>query len=76
MTVRDEKIIKDANEKNIPVFVFVAKDKLSYDAICSYYQICCLSGDCSTEFLSDLRGRIEEFKQWQEDNKEMVKIPD
>ena len=76
MTVRDEKIIKDANEKNIPIFVLTAKDKLSYNTIADYYHSSCINANCSKEFLDDLKGRIQEFKQWQEDNKEMVKIPD
>jgi hypothetical protein len=70
---KDDKIIKDAKENNIPIFVLTAKDKNSTDTLYNYHTNC---GDCSAEHLQAIVTRIEEFEEWQGFNPDKVKLPD
>jgi hypothetical protein len=75
MTKKDDQIIKNAEEKNIPIFVLVAKDKLSRRAI-AHYLCDCLEENCSEEHSRNVRSRLIEFKEWQDLNPDQVKKPD
>lgn len=75
MNLKDQKIINDAKNQNIPIMVFTAKDKFSLDMIIYYKEICQREG-CSDEFISAVEERIFEFGKWRESNPERIKIPD
>lgn len=76
MTPRDKKIIEDSERDGIPVFVFIAKDKLAMLALADYYHSSCLTAKCNPEFMADLNERISEFRTWQKANPGRVKVPD
>jgi len=75
MTKKDQKIIADAEREGIPIFVFIAKDKLSINALKSYLNDCNLV-ECSDDHCAEVIERIAEFQMWQDSNPEKVKIPD
>lgn len=75
MTEKDKKIILDSKLAEIPIFVFTAKDMFSVNALAEYYQVC-IRDKCSKKHLAGIATRIGEFRRWQLDNKDKVKIPD
>lgn len=75
MIKKDEKILKDAEEKGIPIFIFTAKDILSTRALVLYRRECVRNG-CPDEFNESMNERIEEFKAWQSEHPELCKNPD
>jgi len=75
MTERDIKIIKDAEEQGIPIFVFTAKDKLSIETLAQYHDWTEEDG-CSEEFVKGVDARIDEFANWRNANSDKVKLPD
>lgn len=75
MTKRDAKIIKDAEEQNIPIFVITAKDDLAPDVL-DYYSDAAKDAHCSEEFIKGVEARLDEFSIWQQTNPDKVKIPD
>lgn len=75
MTKRDAKIIKDAEEQNIPIFVLTAKDDLTLDVL-DYYSDAAKDAHCSEEFIKGVDARLREFTIWQQTNVEKVKLPD
>jgi ABC-type nickel/cobalt efflux system permease component RcnA len=75
MNKKDEKILIDAANRGIPVFVLTAKDKVSYETLVNYHHSCVQEG-CGEEHLDNIMLRATEFKEWQENNFEMVKTPD
>lgn len=74
MTKKDEKILKDAETQNIPVFVFTAKDMLSISVLIGYRDMC--KEFCDQEHVDAINARIMEFLNWQEKNVDFVKFPD
>jgi len=75
MTKKDKKIIEKAEKENIPIFVFIANDKLSVNALIRYNWEC-KGANCSTEHIEGVRGRIDEFAEYQASNPDSVKLPD
>ena len=75
MTTKDQKIIKDAEEQNIPIFVFTAKDLLSVEVLENYLNMC-EREECNIDHLKGIDVRIYEFKEWQIKNENIVKKPD
>lgn len=75
MTKKDEKILKDAEKDNIPVFVFTAKDSLSIEALREYSEVCSLLG-CERKHIEGIYERIKEFIAWQDNHPDKVKLPD
>ena len=75
MTKKDQKILKDAEQKQIPVFVITAKDANSLQALREYLEICVDDG-CSLAHIAGIQDRIEEFEKWQAKNIDLVKQPD
>lgn len=75
MTKRDAKIIKDAEEQNIPIFVITAKDELA-PYVLDYYSDAAKYGHCSEEFIKGVEARLHEFVIWRQTNSEKVKLPD
>lgn len=75
MTERDAKIIKDAEEQGIPIFVFTAKDELTVEALGEYRNIAYAS-DCSNDFIEGVNARITEFDNCQKANLRKLKLPD
>ena len=74
MKKKDEKILKDAEEQNIPVFVFTAKDMLSVQAMMEYRELCKIF--CDQKHVDAVNARIVEFLNWQEKNIDFIDIPD
>lgn len=58
-----------------PIFIIRAKDKASVDAIRDYASYAADAG-ASEEFLNAVDGRVEEFRKWQEENPDLVSVPD
>jgi hypothetical protein len=75
MTDRDAKIIKDAEEQGIPIFVFTAKDKLS-PYVLDNYAVDAEKEGCSDTFVNNVIDRLEEFDNWQAEHPNFVKLPD
>jgi len=75
MTDRDKKIIEDSEAAGIPIFVFTAKDRLSVDALSSYFNNAYFN-NCKREFVEGIELRIDEFSAWQIANPDKVKLPD
>ena len=76
MLPRNKKIIEDSERENIPILVLTSKDKLAMNALADYYHSSCLAANCNPEFMADLNERIKEFRLWQKENPNRVKIPD
>jgi hypothetical protein len=75
MTKKDENIIKDAEEKGIPIFVIVAKDAASVETLEAYKRNCIKAGS-DLNHVTGINERIEEFRNWQFQNTSQVKVPD
>lgn len=75
MNERNAKIIKDAEEQNIPIFVFVAKDSLSTQVL-NFYANLAEDSDCDEQFVADVDTELDKFTTWQEVNPDKVKLPD
>ena len=58
-----------------PFFVMRAQDYLSTEVYEAYLQKAREEG-CDPEFLTDLIGGIEKWKDWQATNADFVKLPD
>lgn len=58
-----------------PIFVIRAQDTLATRIVARYRNDAAAAG-CSDEFVADLDKTVEEFAQWQEQNKKSVKVPD
>ena len=61
--------------EDIPAFVICGTDICSVQAREAYYQIAVEKG-CNSNFLEDLKLAIEDFKAFQCEEPEKVKIPD
>ena len=61
--------------EDIPAFVICGTDICSVQAMEAYYQIAVEKG-CNSNFLEDLKLAIEDFKAFQCEEPEKVKIPD
>jgi len=70
-----ERLLNDAREQNMPVFVLVAKDKCSLRAISSYCAECFKEG-CPEHFIFEIDEVYKEFKNWQLANPDKIKLPD
>jgi hypothetical protein len=75
MTSKDKKIIEDSEAKGIPIFVLTAKDICSYRTLLAYRQEC-VKNDCDGLHVENVANRISEFRDWQIENENLVKIPD
>jgi len=75
MTKKDKRIIENAEAKGIPIFVLVAKDRVSRQTLADYAANCRIAG-CKEEHLSEIRERITEFSEWQRNNPNELKLPD
>jgi deoxyhypusine synthase len=74
MTEKDKKIIENAENENIPIFVFTAKDALSTEILLEYEARC--MSKCDFTHIEGVRSRIKDFVSWQKANIGKVKIPD
>lgn len=59
----------------IPVFVLCGSDSCAIEALEEYYNIAKKKG-CSPEFLDDLFLLIEDFRQFNNEEPDKVKLPD
>ncbi len=75
MKAKDKKIIEDSEKKGIPIFVLTAKDKCSYRTLMAYRNEC-MSNGCEVGHILGVNDRIAEFRYWQIENENMVKLPD
>ena len=75
MTAKDKKIIEDSEAQGIPIFVLTAKDFISVSTICAYLDFC-RAEQCPSEHISEIVARIHDFRDWQKDNPDKVKLPD
>ena len=70
------KMIKKAQEQDIPTFTVKATDKHSYKAVAKYFQAVSNDPEVSEEFKNEIEVIFKEFFEFQQDNKSMIKIPD
>jgi len=75
MKDKDKKIIEDSERVGIPIFVLTAKDNCSVVALVEYFKQVTLEG-CSQEHKLGVMKRIDDFREWQINNLERVKMPD
>jgi hypothetical protein len=75
MNKKDDKIITDAQSRNIPIFVIIAKDAHSVKTLEEYFLLCDAEG-ATAEHIIAVQERIDEFRQWQIDHPDQVKLPD
>lgn len=61
--------------EDIPAFVICGTDICSVQTMEAYYQIAVEKG-CNSYFLEDLKLAIEDFKAFQSEEPEKIKIPD
>lgn len=57
-----------------PLFLLRAKDIVSIPTLRAYLDMC-VSRHCNTEHLYDINTIIKKFADWQEKNKDKMKIP-
>lgn len=74
MKPKDKKIIKDSEQKGIPIFVLTAKDINSTSAIYAYLGKC--MSNCNKLHVKGVISRLAEFTNWQITNENKTKIPD
>lgn len=75
MSPKDKKIIDDAINKNIPIFVLTAKDSEATRSIIDYLHYCINAG-CDPKHLTAISHRLSEFLEFQEMFPHLVKKPD
>lgn len=75
-TKDQKKLLGRCIENEIPVFVLIGTDKCAMAALRAYSQEARLLG-CSMEFLADLESNvIPDFRDFQQQEQEKVKLPD
>lgn len=70
-----KKLLHKCLLEDIPAFVICGTDICSVQTMEAYYQIAIEKG-CNSNFLEDLKLAIEDFKAFQCEEPEKVKIPD
>ena len=74
--MKDQKrILHKCLLNDIPAFVITGTDVCAVETMKQYYKIAKANG-CSDEFLEDLLLAIEDFKIFQNEEPEKVKLPD
>jgi len=75
LSSKTAKIIKDAEENGTPIFILTAKDKLAMETLDEYLMLCA-SNNCTSQHTDDVKNRMDEFEEWQNNNQDKVKLPD
>lgn len=76
MSDRDKKILAETKETDEPIFIFRAKDILSMFPLKEYERrVEDYAGD-DHEHLMAISVRITEFRDWQRNNADKIKLPD
>ncbi|MFV0398393.1 MAG: hypothetical protein ACK5JU_10345 [Bacteroidales bacterium] len=70
-----QRLVRKCLDNDVPVFVLCGTDINAVDTMESYYSFAEKNG-CSKEFLDDLRLLINDFKKFQEEEPEKVRLPD
>lgn len=70
-----KKILSKCLINDIPAFVIAGTDICSVPTMEAYYKVAQESG-CNSDFLEDLKLAIEDFKVFQKEESEKVKLPD
>lgn len=76
MSVKDDRIIQQANETDEPIFVLRAKDLLSVLALQAYIDFLEKYEANDAPILVEAVDRLNEFREWQKANPGKVKLPD
>ena len=71
----DKKIIEESEANGTPIFVLTVKDLLSWKAL-QLYHTQCAHNLCNPDHLKGITNRMVEFKAWQKNNPDKVKLPD
>lgn len=69
-------ILEKATARNEPVFVLRAQDLLSMCALSAYVNAAAVNGEISSEQYEELSTIYNQFQDWQDNNSNLVKIPD
>lgn len=67
-------ILEKALARNEPVFVIRAQDSFSQAILSAYYHLAILLSD--DKFIDELEEIREAFIEWQEENRDKLKLPD
>lgn len=70
-----KKLLNKCLVNDIPAFVICGTDICAIETMQAYYSIAQRNG-CSKEFLEDLRLAIEDFKSFNAEEPDKVKLPD
>lgn len=70
-----ESVLKKARAENVPVLVVVAKDKCSLAAVRAYYEEC-VKQECSNSHVDGVVHIERDFRTFQANNSDKVKLPD
>ena len=74
--MKDQKrILHKCLLNDVPAFVIAGTDVCAVESMQCYYEIAKTHG-CSEEFLEDLLLAIEDFKAFQKEEPEKVRLPD
>lgn len=74
--MKDQKrILHKCLLNDVPAFVIAGTDVCAVESMQCYYKIAKAKG-CSKEFLEDLLLAIEDFKAFQKEEPETVRLPD
>lgn len=61
--------------EGMPIFVLVAKDKVA-TGIIDEYGLDCENRGCDKDHVENVAKAVESFREWQEANPDLVKLPD
>lgn len=76
LSERDQKILNETSQTDEPIFIFRAKDILSMFPLKEYERrVEDYAGD-DHEFQLHVATRIAEFRDWQRNNADKIKLPD
>ena len=70
-----DKILAEVSDKDEPIFLMRAKDKLSRATI-KFYIALAKQNNCDPAFIEELKVIKKEFTAWRRANKTKVKMPD
>lgn len=73
---RDKKILYETRDTDEPIFIFRAKDILSMFALKEYDRVVEMYQGDDHEFQGHIVDRIAEFRDWQRNNADKIKLPD
>ncbi len=72
---KDERIIRECLVSGEPFVVFRAKDALSVEVL-EQYGAAAREASCDPKLIEGVIGRLDEFRSWRQEHRDLVKLPD